>query len=154
MLFMRILRLNCIVCFISVCLWNSVRSHLWYSKQFPILTLNKKWSSSITLFSYIFFFWHKLICRSRDNSVDKGTGYWLDDRGIGVRVSVRVIFLCSPHCPDWFCEPLSLLSNGYKGAWSKATGAWSWPFIRQLVLKSRKHRSMHPLPSTSSWCSA
>jgi hypothetical protein len=47
--------------------------------------------------------------RSRDSAVGIATGYWLDGRGIGLRVQVRVRFFYSPRRPDRFWNPLSLL---------------------------------------------
>jgi hypothetical protein len=66
--------------------------------------------------------------RSRDSVVGITTGYGLDDRGIGVRVSVGSTILSSPRRPDRLWGPPNLLSNGYGGLFprGKAAGAWSW----------------------------
>jgi hypothetical protein len=45
-------------------------------------------------------------------AVSIATGYCLDGWGVRVRVPVGARFF-SPHRPDWFWGPPSLLSNGY-----------------------------------------
>jgi hypothetical protein len=50
-----------------------------------------------------------------DSVVGIATGYGLDDKGVGVRVSVGARILTSPYCPYWFWGPPSLLSNWYRG---------------------------------------
>jgi hypothetical protein len=50
--------------------------------------------------------------RSRDSAVGIATGYGLDDRGVGVRVSVRSRIFFFPCCPHRLWGPPSLLSNG------------------------------------------
>jgi hypothetical protein len=55
----------------------------------------------------------------RDNVVGIVAGYGLDDVGVGVRVPVGVRVFSSPHRPDWFWGPPSLLSNGY---WTLPSG--------------------------------
>jgi hypothetical protein len=52
--------------------------------------------------------------KRRDNVVGIATGYGLDDRGVGVRVSVGTRFL-PPQCLDQLWGPPSFLSNGYQG---------------------------------------
>jgi hypothetical protein len=61
--------------------------------------------------------------------------YRLDDGGVGVRVPIWLRIFPSPRRPDRLRCPPSLLSNGYRGLFTrdKATGTWSWPL-------------------TSSWC--
>jgi hypothetical protein len=59
-----------------------------------------------------------LHCRSRDSAVGIATGYGLDDRGVGVWVSVGVRIFTSPCRPDRLWGPPNLLSNGYRGALS------------------------------------
>jgi hypothetical protein len=65
------------------------------------------------------------LCRSRwllanssvirfGSAVGIVTGYWLDDRGIGVRVPVVPRIFTSPYRPDRYWSPPSLLSNGYR----------------------------------------
>jgi hypothetical protein len=41
--------------------------------------------------------------------------YGLDDRGLGVRVTVESRILTSPYRPDRLCGPYILLSNGCRG---------------------------------------
>jgi hypothetical protein len=52
---------------------------------------------------------------SRDNAVSIATGYWLDDRKVGVRVPVRSRIYPSPRRQDRLWGTLCLLSNGYRG---------------------------------------
>jgi hypothetical protein len=52
---------------------------------------------------------------SRGSVVGIATGYWLDDRGVGVRVPVGSIIFSSPRRPDRLWGPPNLLSNGYRG---------------------------------------
>jgi hypothetical protein len=51
---------------------------------------------------------------SRDTAVGIVTGYWLDDRGFGVRVPVGSRIFTSPRSPDRLRGPPNLLSNGYQ----------------------------------------
>jgi hypothetical protein len=53
--------------------------------------------------------------RSRDSAVGLATGYGLDDRGVGVRVSVGSRIFSSLNRPDRLWGPPNLLSNGYRG---------------------------------------
>jgi hypothetical protein len=68
------------------------------------------------------------LCPCLDSSVGIATGYWLDYRGVGVRVPVGSRLFFCPRRRDRFCGPLSRLSNGHRGhfSWCKAAGAWSW----------------------------
>jgi hypothetical protein len=43
------------------------------------------------------------------------TGYGPDDRGVGVRVPVRLRLFSSPRRPDRLWGPPNLLSNGHRG---------------------------------------
>jgi hypothetical protein len=52
---------------------------------------------------------------SRDSSVGIATGYGLDDRGVGVRVTVGSRIFFSPRRPDRLWGPPNLLPNGYRG---------------------------------------
>jgi hypothetical protein len=49
-----------------------------------------------------------------ESSVGIATGYWLDDRRLGVRVPIGLRILSSPRRPDRLWGPPSLLSNGYR----------------------------------------
>jgi hypothetical protein len=68
---------------------------------------------------------------SRDSAVGIATSYWLDDRGVGVRVPVglRLNIFSFPCRPHRLWGPPNLLSNGYRGCFlgGKAAGTWSWP---------------------------
>jgi hypothetical protein len=52
---------------------------------------------------------------SRDGLVGIAAGFGLDGQRVGVRVSVGARFFSSPHHPDQFWGPSSLLSRGYWG---------------------------------------
>jgi hypothetical protein len=56
-----------------------------------------------------------IIIRSRDSAVGIATGYWLDDRGVGVRVPADFRIFSSPYRPDRLWGPPNFLSNGYRG---------------------------------------
>jgi hypothetical protein len=64
-------------------------------------------------------------CKSRDSSVGIVTGYWLDDRRVGVRVSVGSRIFTLPCHPDRLWGSPNLLSKGYRGLFprGKAAGA-------------------------------
>jgi hypothetical protein len=52
---------------------------------------------------------------SQEISVSIMTGYGLDGGGIGVLIPVWARLFSSPHHPDRFSGPFSLLSNEYGG---------------------------------------
>jgi len=57
----------------------------------------------------------------------ESVGYGPDDRG---SIPVKSDLLSTPHYPDRFWGPPSLLSNGCTDSSfprDKAAGAWSWP---------------------------
>jgi hypothetical protein len=83
---------------------------------------------------------------SQNSAVGIATCYVLDGWGVGVQVPVGARFFSSPCHPHWFLGPPIFLSNGYRGM--KLTTHL------QLVLRSRIHGSIHPLPHTSSCHSA
>jgi hypothetical protein len=93
---------------------------------------------------------------SRDSVGGIATGYRLDDWGVGVRVLVGSRFFSSHHHPDQIWRPSNLLSNGYRGLFpgGKAAGTIKLTTHLQLVLRSRKCGSIHPLLHTPSWHSA
>jgi hypothetical protein len=84
---------------------------------------------------------------SRNSVVGIATSYGLDDWGIGVRVSLRARFLSSPQHPAY---------NGYRGLFPRMQRGRCVKLTAhlQLVPRSRKRGSIHPLPHTPSWRSA
>jgi hypothetical protein len=95
---------------------------------------------------------------SWDSAVGIATGYWLDHRGVGVRVPRGSRIFSSRRLRDWLCGPLKLnfLSNGYWELFSRGLSRRSMKLTThlQLVTKSRKYGSIHPLPHTHSWRTA
>jgi hypothetical protein len=71
-------------------------------------------------------------------------------RGVRVRVPVKSRFFFFPRRPDRLWGSPSLLSNGYRGSFPRDKPAGAL----QLVPRSRKYGSIHPLPRTPSWRSA
>jgi hypothetical protein len=65
--------------------------------------------------------------KSRYSAVGIVTGYWLDDRGVGVRVPVGPRIFTFPCRSDGLWGPPNLLYNGHQGLFpgGKAAGAWS-----------------------------
>jgi hypothetical protein len=59
--------------------------------------------------------WQQYYIRIRGSVVSIGTGYGLEDRGVGVRAPVRSRMFSSTNRPDRLWGPPSLLSNGYRG---------------------------------------
>jgi hypothetical protein len=84
------------------------------------------------------------------------TGYGLDDQEVGVQVPVGARIFSSPRRPDWLCGPTNLLSNGYWGLFLRGSSGRGVKLTThlQLVPRSRRCGSIHPLPHTPSWHSA
>jgi hypothetical protein len=87
---------------------------------------------------------------SQDSSIGIATGYGLDDWGVRVRVPVGSRIFSSPR-PDRLWGPPSFLHNGYRGLFPRR---WSGQGVKlathlQLVPRSKKRGSLHPLPHTS-----
>jgi hypothetical protein len=91
----------------------------------------------------------------RDSAVGIATGYGLDDRGVGVRDPVGSRIFSSPSPDRLWCPP-NVLSNGYRGLFSPGVKRQvrEADHSLQLVPRSRKCGSIHPLPHTPSWRSA
>jgi hypothetical protein len=91
--------------------------------------------------------------RSRDTVVGIATGYWLDDRGVGVRVPIGSR-ITSSRRPDRLWCPPSLLSNGYRGALytgGKAAGREAYHSPPDSAEVKENVDLIHPLPHTPSW---
>jgi hypothetical protein len=56
-----------------------------------------------------------LLNKSRGSVGSIATGYWLDDRGVGVRVAIGSQMVISPYRSYRLSGPPNLISNGYKG---------------------------------------
>jgi hypothetical protein len=93
-----------------------------------------------------------IIFRMTTIAQSTGTGYGLNDRGVGIEVLVEATFFFSPRRPDRFCGYHNLLSNWYRGLFpqDKATEAWRWPHLK-LIPWSRIRGSLRQLPHTFSW---
>jgi hypothetical protein len=89
--------------------------------------------------------------RSRGSVVGIATGYGLKDRGVGVQVPVGSRIFSSPRLSDRLWDPPNLLFNGYRGKVGRGVKLTTH---LQLVPRSRKYGSIHPLPHTLSWHSA
>jgi hypothetical protein len=76
-------------------------------RKFSMLCYNKHFKNHNS-YSYSY-------ARNRDSSVGIATGYWLDDRGVGVRVMVGSGIFAYPYRPEWLLGPPKLLFNGYRG---------------------------------------
>jgi hypothetical protein len=87
-----------------------------------------------------------------DSVVSISTGYGLDDQGVGVRVPVGSRIFSSRR-PDRLWGPQNLLFNGCRGLVPQGQSARGVELTThlQLVPRSRKCESVHPLPYTSSW---
>jgi hypothetical protein len=88
-------------------------------------------------------------------SIGIADGYGLDDRGVGVRVPVTSKLFSSPRPPDRLWGPSSLLYNACRGQYPRRQSGRGLKFTThlQVVSRSRKCGSIHPLPHTPSWCS-
>jgi hypothetical protein len=94
-----------------------------------------------------------LILSNCCNMVGMATGYRLDNRGAGIQVLVGSRICTSPYHPDWPWGPASFLFSEYQGLFPQGRDV-KLTTHHQLVPRSRKHGSKHPLLHTSSWHSA
>jgi hypothetical protein len=109
--------------------------------------------------AHIFRSWSRSILRglpSYESSVGIATGYGMKDWRIRVRVPVGSRIFPSPCRPDQLWGPPSLLPNGNRRLVPRRKSGWRVKLTShlQLVLRSRKYESIHPLPHTPSWRSA
>jgi hypothetical protein len=88
-----------------------------------------------------------LLFKSWDSAVGIVTGYWLDDRVVGVRVPVRSRIYTFPCRPDGHWGPSNLLSNGHRGLFPRRQSGRRVKLTTHLHLapRSRKCGSTHPL---------
>jgi hypothetical protein len=107
----------------------------------------------IYLYIYIYVYIYTVFYRSWDSAVSIATGYVMEDRGIGVRVPVVSRIFSSPYRPDRFWGPPNLLPNGYRGFFRREKSGRGVKLTThlQLVRRSRKLGSIHPLTRTPSW---
>jgi hypothetical protein len=93
------------------------------------------------------------VTRSRESIIGIATGYGLRDQGVGVRVTVGARIFTSSRRLDRHLGPPNLLSIGYRGLFPRGLSGWGVKLTThlQLVPRSRKCVSIHPLPPTSSW---
>jgi hypothetical protein len=93
---------------------------------------------------------------SPDSALGIATGYGLDDRRIGVRapVGIRIWFFRNAQTGSEVHQTSCQIGTGGSFPGGKVVGEWSLTTHLQLVPKSRKCGSIHPLPHTSSWRSA
>jgi hypothetical protein len=82
---------------------NCIDKRKWFWKKLTFWGL---------LYTYLLLQFATPIAVSWDSVVGIATGYGLDDRGVGVRVSIGSRIFSSPRRPDRFWGPSSLLSNG------------------------------------------
>jgi hypothetical protein len=90
--------------FLKKCNWKSCYSVQENLHQCIYITLTSWTQDNITSQTDPYFALLQLEVR---------TGYGLDDREVGVRVSVGARFFFSPRGPDRLWGPPSLISNGY-----------------------------------------
>jgi hypothetical protein len=95
---------------------------------------------------------HITTIRSRDSSVGIATGYGLNSRGVEVRVPVGARIFSSPRRSDRIWDPPTLLPNGYWGPFLRGLNGRRVKLSThlQLMPRSRKCRSIHPLSHTPS----
>jgi hypothetical protein len=124
-----------------------IRMKNWNTRQnYNFILLNFRTFIGKKIFWKYFFLSLKIFRDSRDSSVGIATGYGMDDRGVGVRVPVGLRIFYSLRRPDRLWGSPKLLSNRYG---VKLPGMKLTTHL-QLVPRSRKCGSIHPLPHTHS----
>jgi hypothetical protein len=129
--------------------------HLLLPSKFPFLCGSSiivvYYCSSDALYS-AFLTFHHTTGYTRDIAVGIATSYGLDGRGVGVRVPVGSIIFCSQRRPDRLWGIARLLYNGNRGLFPRGYSGRGVKLTAhlQLVPRSRKCGSIHPLPHTSS----
>jgi hypothetical protein len=116
---------------------------------FPEKCLTSHWSEITNLVPAVFLI-NIQRYRNRDSAVGIANGYGLDHRGFGVRVPVRARVFSSPHPSDVFWGPHSFLSNRYRSYFHGGKRPGRKAEHSHTVPRSRKRRSIHPLPHTPS----
>jgi hypothetical protein len=149
---------------------NYMASHFrrWYSLNF-LLLIFRDWLYKASLWMSCAYYRSLLYpdhkywyCRRQLNmSCPRASGsvrrhkqfYGMHSHGVEVQVPVEAVFVSSSCRPDRFWGPPSLLSNGIPGAPSQG--------IERLGREadhspptSAEVTNIHPLPHTSSWCTA
>jgi hypothetical protein len=92
----------------------------------------------------------------RSSVVGIVNAYGLDDRGVGVRIPVWSRILTSPHHQNRLWGLPNLLFNEYQRLFPRGESGRRVKLTThlELVPRSRKHGSIHPLPHTPSWRNA
>jgi hypothetical protein len=109
------------------------------------------------IFQYVFFGDHLFEDLSACYSVvGIATGYGLYDYGVGFQVPLGSTISSSPRRPDRLWGSPNLLANGYRGLFPRGSSGRAVKLAThlQLVPRSRKYGSIHPLLHTPSWRSA
>jgi hypothetical protein len=91
----------------SVCRWLQTES----SVENTQVAIHKIHITFIILREYLL---RVILNQSRDSSVGIATGYGMNDRVVGVRVSVGSRIFSSPRRPDWIWGSPNLPSNRYR----------------------------------------
>jgi hypothetical protein len=87
-------------------------------KEWSLIGSMVRYWQTLSIYAHIFTSLF-MYCRSRDSVICIATGYGLDDRGVGVRVPVGSRIFLSPRRPDRLSGSPKLLSNGYRGIFSR-----------------------------------
>jgi hypothetical protein len=126
------------------------QSASWFGSFF---SSNDPLRLNVFRFYYCSFIWNFSSIMSRDSVKGTATGYGLDDQVVAVRVPVRARIFTSPCRPDRLCGSPKLLTNGYRELLPRGQSSQGVKLTThlQLVPRSRKCESIHPLTHTPSW---